>query len=610
MAEPARQEHPQRSWLQQPAPASRPRRQPSGQPPIPLSGRPARLDGLMIGAPLTAAFIGTLLAEGADSGLARAADEGTLPAARPPRGADAGDAPPPGGHGQIGGGVPSDGVIALAGSGTAAPVVGLAPPVAAPTPPLAAAAPIELSLPQAAAAPLAAAGAGPTLSLTMMRLDLDQGVLDDPGQGLPPDPDAAIGIQRRGGSGNDVIHGTERNDHLTGGAGNDVIFGHGGDDRLEGGDGDDRLHGGSGADRLLGNEGDDRLFGQGGNDVLQGGAGDDWLDGGSGADLMMGGAGDDTLIMADLHDVALEHRFGPGLGGEDTLILADGFAAQLPFGYQTATILFAENFGQALPGDVQPYRQLISRGIEHVKLEGSADFDIIGDSRANHLVGNAGANRLYGMAGDDVLEGGAGQDRLEGGAGNDRLYGNSGDDLLRGGAGDDALYGGSGDDLLAGGPGRDLLYGGSGKDTYLFDLRDGGGSSLVVDHEGSNLLQIRGLAGQTVKAMLNGRDLHVAAGETELAVLRDYVGHEDAWAGIDLGRGVTAIKDLLAPYLPPPAAAAADWLSAPSSAPAAASPAASTVPAAAVAAVEPASADPGIADALQGMPATGDELFA
>jgi len=76
----------------------------------------------------------------------------------------------------------------------------------------------------------------------------------------------------QGGSGSDVVVGTNGPDQLVGGSGNDVLCGLGGDDVLEGGSGNDYLDGGLGFDRLFGGPGNDTLVN---GEVNDGGAGND-----------------------------------------------------------------------------------------------------------------------------------------------------------------------------------------------------------------------------------------------------------------------------------------------------------------------------------------------
>ena len=73
-----------------------------------------------------------------------------------------------------------------------------------------------------------------------------------------------------GGSGSDVVVGTDGADHLDGGSGNDVVCGLGGDDVLDGGSGNDYLDGGPGKDELHGGTGNDTLAG---GEVNDGGTG-------------------------------------------------------------------------------------------------------------------------------------------------------------------------------------------------------------------------------------------------------------------------------------------------------------------------------------------------
>jgi RTX calcium-binding nonapeptide repeat (4 copies) len=96
----------------------------------------------------------------------------------------------------------------------------------------------------------------------------------------------------KGGSGRDVVSGSDAADTLDGGPGADVLLGLGGGDMLVGGTGADVVKGGSGVDELHGLAGADRLKG------------------GSGDDKTFGGEGDDTLMSQD--DVLDEDSCGNG----------------------------------------------------------------------------------------------------------------------------------------------------------------------------------------------------------------------------------------------------------------------------------------------------------
>ncbi len=79
-------------------------------------------------------------------------------------------------------------------------------------------------------------------------------------------------VSGSGGSGSQVVVGTDGNDVLEGGSGDDVLCGLGGDDLLRGGSGNDILVGGPGTDRLEGGSNNDTLYGTEG-ERLDGGSG-------------------------------------------------------------------------------------------------------------------------------------------------------------------------------------------------------------------------------------------------------------------------------------------------------------------------------------------------
>jgi Ca2+-binding RTX toxin-like protein len=103
--------------------------------------------------------------------------------------------------------------------------------------------------------------------------------------------------------------------------------------------------------------------------------------------------------------------------------------------------------------------------------------NVIGGSGSDHLVGSGADNTLTGGSGDDVVEGGGGNDVLNGGDGNDSAEGGDGTDAVFGDAGNDTLGGNAGIDGLVGGPGDDSMSGGTGADSL-----DGGDGTDVVDY--------------------------------------------------------------------------------------------------------------------------------
>ena len=128
----------------------------------------------------------------------------------------------------------------------------------------------------------------------------------DAAQGEAGERDKITGVETAmGGSGDDVLLGTEERNRLEGGAGDDRIVGRGGWDNLVGGDGRDVLDGRDGSDNLYGGPGSDTLRGGAGDDDLTGGGDDDAMDGGPGSDTFVGarpraprcGAGRDVVAV-------------------------------------------------------------------------------------------------------------------------------------------------------------------------------------------------------------------------------------------------------------------------------------------------------------------------
>ena len=73
----------------------------------------------------------------------------------------------------------------------------------------------------------------------------------------------------KGGTGNDYIEGSSKNDFISGGAGNDVIYGMAGDDVISAGQGRDYVDGGHGQDIISAKGSGNMLFGGQGNDQIK-----------------------------------------------------------------------------------------------------------------------------------------------------------------------------------------------------------------------------------------------------------------------------------------------------------------------------------------------------
>lgn len=288
---------------------------------------------------------------------------------------------------------------------------------------------------------------------------IDNAPLTDPETGQPQL------IRFRTGPGDDIVEGTEVDEHMKGEAGDDTLNGEGGDDLLEGGIGDDVLSGGEGENRL------------------EGGPGDDSFLGGSGSDTFNGGSGTDTAdYSASSSAISLNFAAGLFTGGDASNDTITGVEAAI-----------GTAFNDSFTGS-------------------SADEIFFGGSGDDTLAGNDGNDRLDGGAGSDNLDGGQGLDIASyqnslagvmvdlinqlatgGDADGDSLiniegaYGSAftdtfvGDDFANtffGGSGDDIIFGAAGDDTIEGGSGADTLDGGSGQDTLSYEASD---AAVTVD---------------------------------------------------------------------------------------------------------------------------------
>ncbi|ADD39980.1 M91 family zinc metallopeptidase [Stackebrandtia nassauensis] len=130
-----------------------------------------------------------------------------------------------------------------------------------------------------------------------------------------------------GGTGDDEIQGSTKDDKISAGSGDDQVYGHEGDDLVDGGaghdyldgqDGDDNISGGADKDTVYGLDGDDTLTGGSGRDYLEGAEGNDTIGGGTEEDVVSGGRGDDNLHGDDGDDVMYAGA------GKDTLDGGEG----------------------------------------------------------------------------------------------------------------------------------------------------------------------------------------------------------------------------------------------------------------------------------------------
>jgi Ca2+-binding RTX toxin-like protein len=282
-----------------------------------------------------------------------------------------------------------------------------------------------------------------------------------------------------------------------------VLNANGGDDRhsatgnlaalikitVDGGTGNDILLGSNGIDVLLGGDGNDFVDGQQANDVAFLGAGDDTFqwDPGDGSDIVEGQDGTDDMlfngsaanermeasanggrvrftrdvanIVMDLDDV--EAIDAKALGGTDTVTVND----------LSGTDLVAVNpdlAGNGGANDLAADNVVVNatNGDDVAIVSGSGtSAEVLGLATRVAISGAFAANdrlTVNMLAGDDVVDGtgltaGAILLTANGGEGDDVLLGGDGNDTLSGGAGDDVLIGGAGQDILDGAPGDDVV---------------------------------------------------------------------------------------------------------------------------------------------------------
>ena len=345
------------------------------------------------------------------------------------------------------------------------------------------------------------------------------------GDGTAGENDDAIAVENvTGGSGNDVLTGSDVANVLLGGGGADTLNGAGANDTLEGGTGGDVMNGGDGTDlvdysartasvfadlagdtddgvagendrigvdveNVQGGSGNDTLTGNAANNALTGNNGNDTFVGGAGNDVLQGGEGNDRLAAGAVPDGSDQFQGGAGADEGD-------YSARV--GGVTLNLTVSSGDGEAGENDS------VSGDVETLK-GGLGDDVIRGGSATIHtIIGSLGNDVITGGTQNDVLFGGSGGDTFGAGGGLDRvdytdraepltidqdgvaddgafLEGDNvlGDiTLVYGGTGDDRITGSAIQNILSGGPGDDRLNGAGQNDT----LRgDGGDDTLEAD---------------------------------------------------------------------------------------------------------------------------------
>lgn len=277
---------------------------------------------------------------------------------------------------------------------------------------------------------------------------------------------AGVGIEAAGGAGDD---------YLIGGQGNDILGGDGKEwtqDGIAFYDPDLIDISGYGNDTLYGMDGNDTLYGGFGNDYLNGGDGNDYLAGGYGYDNIVGGNGNDTLI----DGVGMTNMSGGA--GNDTFYASDeGFyvGGGITIGDSSLGTIYTighSNVNNNIPGSHNGF------AITNAMFNGGSGYDVVhgtatavyGDAfilDVRHL-GNNAHQQMHQDTWDTPTFQGIEEFRL--GLGDDVVDLVSsrftyGDVTIYGDNGNDVIFAGAGNDTLMGGFGLDFLSGGAGNDT-------------------------------------------------------------------------------------------------------------------------------------------------
>ncbi|QND63166.1 hypothetical protein HB777_04005 [Mesorhizobium loti] len=390
------------------------------------------------------------------------------------------------------------------------------------------------------------------------------------------------GLPIVGGTGNDILNGTNFADTLTGNAGTDTLNGNDGNDTLNGGIANDVLNGGNGNDTYVFSSGDgtDTINeNSGAGDTIQLGAGLTAANvtfNVSGSDLLISyGAGDQIRLVNQYYWASTSYQVETLMYGDGTTISLTG---GLPIVGGTGNdTLNGTAYGDILTGiagtdtlNGNDGNDTLNGGIANDMLNGGNGNDtyvfssgdgtdtINENSGAGDTIqlgaGLTAANVFFNVSGSDLLISYGASDQIRlvnqyywastsyqvetliygdgttisltgglpivGGAGNDILNGTNFADTLTGGAGTDTLNGNDGNDTLNGGIANDVLNGGSGNDTYVFNSGDG--SDTIYDTGGTDTIQLgAGLTAANVTFNVSGSDLLITYGAGDQIKLVD-----------------------------------------------------------------------------------------
>lgn len=263
---------------------------------------------------------------------------------------------------------------------------------------------------------------------------------------------------------------------------------------------------GAGAFFVSGNDLDNKLFGNADNNTLAGGAGNDLLDGGGGADTMSGGEGDDIYVVDNVNDTIRETpwdghdliktsvSYTLSYSVEDGLLL--GNAALNLTGNELANVLTGNSGNNILDGGEGIDTMIGGAGNDTYNLDQAAELALIQEDNDPgrdllNIQYNANQNSVVDLNLSNLLNvesvriSGTGNFNVLGNSQDNKLFGNGEANYLSGGAGNDQLDGGAGNDILLGGGGKDTLIGGAGSDQFVFSALNetgiGGARDVIND---------------------------------------------------------------------------------------------------------------------------------
>ncbi|MCP5084534.1 MAG: calcium-binding protein [Alphaproteobacteria bacterium] len=304
-----------------------------------------------------------------------------------------------------------------------------------------------------------------------------------------------------GGDGHDLIFGGRGDDTINGGAGNDLIFGGKGDDIIDGGEGCDVISAGSGNDIVI-------------FDVDENSGAQNYFSGGSGNDtlrLRLTQAQVNEMTTAGVF-AAFNAHVGSS-GGFDFSTFGLSFSINLKvWRFEQIEVeltslpgLFTENndtfdFNTVIAGTYED-------GTQYDGLGGDDTVILANDAAAAAAAGYVVGTAFNAGTGNDTVTGGTLDDIINGDAGNDVLNGGTGADTLNGGDDDDTIIVADGGDAIDGGAGIDelqvssnldaninldngqtIIGGASGTVTGIENVTTGGGNDVITGDAADNVI--------------------------------------------------------------------------------------------------------------------------